>query len=91
MRFCGRAGALDGELVQERRRSARAERRLGRASAEHRQVGAFALLQQHDHDEEETGDDVKNVDDVDQELLLGCGCEGPRAPSTAPITVPNAG
>ncbi len=53
----------DGQLVEQRRRAARAEGRLRRATAEDREIRALALLEQDDEDQEDTDETWRSTAD----------------------------
>src|SRR5207249_2681013 len=74
------------ELVQERGRAARAERRLRAAATERaRQIRALSLLHKDDEDQKDTDDDVQNDENNGHEVSEACprtGAGGEFFPET---------
>ena len=63
---CVRLEATNGELVQQRGGATGAEGRLRSPATQAREIGSFALLQQDNENEKEAGEDVNQVQNVDQ-------------------------
>ncbi len=73
-----------GRLLQQAGRTPRAERRLAAHAAESRgDVSRLAALQQHDDDDKETNNYVKNCDDANNHCRFRSGAPAPSLSQSA--------